>query len=758
MYVVAIGIEDYERVGDLNKVAAAHADAKDFQDYIASRWKAKAHITLLEGPQATKYGIEDAVYLNLTKAGVNDSVYLFISAHGVMAPHTNAGYILTHESQSGNGPGTGIPLAYFDALLKGRQQPSGPVYLFADVCRQAAPVSNNWIQRGLEELAKDNVSVQGILATRPDKQSIERVFTKALVGAIQQPKPDLDSEYDSFFEEVKKRAPQQVPDKLPLHIPRHVTWYRPAPGFNRYPGEIAMLGSPIPLLFAMQATASTDRMRVQFQEAVANEKLTGPGGAFDLLQALKSLETQSLAAEDTASLLVALEDHGQHVIADYGSGEQFPNDPLKLDAASFFRAADYFEHASMLERPERKDEIDSRTWFCKGRAKLFDGPGQDIDGAATDLDKAARLYSTFPEPYNGLGIVHLAKAKSAVPAQPQQVAAELVAAASQFEKAIAIAPMWAYSRHNLALTYSEEGDFRQAEKTYARAIQLTSFHPYLQYNLGLLLQNENRLREAERQYKSAENVFQTLIGKHTVARNSAAGLRATGIPGSRYYQAQFVLEGKIITALQENLAETYNALGTLREDRHDSTGAEKYYKDALAQADLKEARHNLASLYMSRRDKRGLPRTEQSKLLTAAEDLWILNLSRAPDHRPSLLGLARAYRAEDQPVKAVPLYEKILGLDGEQIAAREELALSLAKTGKVAEAERQLEEAIRRQRAARSVSFANPAMYEELGDLYRGENRTGDACKQYAAARQAQKAGFAAPSDLKEKLRGCPSK
>jgi tetratricopeptide (TPR) repeat protein len=593
LYVVAVGIEDYQRVGELNKVDSAYADAEDFQKYVQSRWKTKAHVTLLKGPQATKYGIEDAVYFNLTQAGANDSVYLFISAHGVMAPHTNEGYILTNESQSGNGAGTGIPLSYFDTLLRGRQQP-GPVYVFADLCRQAAPLSNNWIQRRLEELAKDNVSVQGILATTPDKQSTKHVFTNALVGAIALPALDPGSKYDLFYEEVKKRAPNQIPDKLPFHLatPRPITRYRPAPQFNRYPGEIAMLGSPIPLLFAMQAAASTERVKSQFTDALANGNLTVPGGAFDLLQALKSLETPSLAADDTASLLRALEDNGQQAIADYGSGEQFPNDPMKLDAARFLQAADYFEHASMLEPPERKehkDEIDSRAWFCKGRAKLFDGPRQDIAGAADDLNKAVGLHPGFPEPYNGLGIVHLARGKSAgaaQPPQPLQVAAELADAASQFKQAVDIAPMWSYSRHNLALTYSEKGDFRQAEKTYTKAIQLTSFHPYLQYNLGLLLQNENRLREAERQYKSAEKVFQTLIDKHNRAQKAADGLRAPGSPDGQYYQARFDLEGKIVTALQENLAETYNALGTLREDRHDSTGAEDFYNAALKQADL----------------------------------------------------------------------------------------------------------------------------------------------------------------------------
>jgi tetratricopeptide (TPR) repeat protein len=758
LYVVAVGIKDYKRVGELDSVGSADTDAREFQSFIQDRWKSKAYVTLLDGPRATKYSVANAVYLNLTKAGVNDSVFLFISARGFTA-RDGAGYILTYESQLQNGAGTGVSIDYFRLLLQGRHQPSGRFYLFADVCRQpkdnSKPKDNsNWIQRSLKGLATD--SLDGILATKPDVPSKDRVFRQALLEAMRETHWDPQREFDLLFDEVKKKAGrQQEPDKLPKT--KRITLYRSAPRFNRYPGEIALLGSPIPLLFAMQTAGSTERLRVQFREALTNEKLITPGGAFDLLKALRSVEPQAAAAEDTILLLTELESRGQAVIADYGSGEQFPNDPMKLDAAQFLQAADYFEHASMLERPERKDEIDSRTWFCKGRAKLFDGPAQDIDGAAGDLEKAVKLYPGFPEPYNGLGIIHLVKAQSGRGAQPGRQPVDFSAAVAAFRKAIEIAPLWAYSRHNLALTYTQSGEFRKAGNEYKQAIQRTPFHPYLQYNLALLLQNQNRLREAEQQYKSAMAVFLTLIDKHIAAQASAAKLGAAVGADSRYYQAQSVREQQIVDALKRNLAETYNALGTLRENRSDSAGAEEYYKDALAKADLLEARHNLALLYMSRRDKSRLAPVDRLKLVSDAEGLWRLNLSREPEHRPSLLGLARAYRAEDNLEEAIRYYQRILNLDPEQIAAREELALSLAKAGRKDDAARELAETIRRQQAARSSAFANPALHEELGNLYWDEKRAGDACRQYCLARRAQQAGLRGASDLKEKLRRCPS-
>jgi tetratricopeptide (TPR) repeat protein len=480
--------------------------------------------------------------------------------------------------------------------------------------------------------------------------------------------------------------------------------------------------------------------------------LTSPGGAFDLLKSLQAVEPPSATAEDMAALLGALEDKAQQVIVDYGSGEQFPNDPLRLDAARFNQAADYFEHAATLERQARKDEMVSRALFCAGRAKLFDGPGQDIRGAADDLEKAARRHPDFPEPYNAMGIVHLALFKSAGAASAQK-STELDKAAKQFGIATTIARAWAYPRHNLALTYTERGDFRRAEKEYTKAIEFTPFHPYLQYNLGYLLQNENRLREAERQYKSAVNALQTIIGKHVTARDLALARS-----GDAYYQERSVLEGKIVVALEENLAETYNALGTVRENLGDSAGAEIYYGKALANADLKETRHNLASLEVARRRKRGLTDTERTKLLHSAEDLWLLNLSLAPDHRPSLLGLARAYREDNRPVDAIQRYREVLRLDAGHIAAREELAQSLVEAGQNDDAVRAFEEAIRLEQAGRSSELANPALYEAFGDLYWRLRRTGDACRQYNAAAQAQKTGLGAAGDLKTKLRRCAAK
>jgi tetratricopeptide (TPR) repeat protein len=759
LYVVAVGIKDYERVGELDAVGSADADARDFQNFVQERWKSNAHVTLLDGPHATKYAVENAVYLNLTKAGANDSVFLYISARGITAPG-GFGYILTNESQLHNGPGTGVPTDYFKVLLQGRHQPSGRFYLFADVCRQPRDKSN-WIQRSLKGLATDNV--EGILATKPDLPSKDRLFTQALLGAMRETNWDLQSNFDLFFGEVKKKAGgQQEPDRLPKPFkgpisPKRITLNRSAPQFNRYPGEIALLGSPIPLLFAMQAAGSAERLREQFRGALTDQKIITPGGAFDLLKALRSVEPPAAAAEDTVLLLTELESRGQRVIADYGSGEQFPNDPMKLDAAQFVQAADYFEHASMLERPERTNEMDSRAWFCKGRAKLFDGPAQNIDGAAEDLKKAVKFYPEFPEPYNGLGIVHLVKAQSGGSAQAGRQSGDFSAAVEAFQKAIEIAPLWAYSRHNLALTYTQTGEFRKAEKEYKQAILRTPYHPYLQYNLALMLQNQNRLREAEQQYKSAMSIFLTLIGKHIAAQASTAKLGAAGGADSRYYQAQSVREQQIVDALKRNVAETYNALGTLRENRSDSAGAEKYYGEALANADLLEARHNLALLYMSRGEKRGVAPGDRLKLAGAAEDLWRLNLSRQPEHRPSLLGLARAYRDEGKVDEAISYFQRILNLDPEQIAAREELALSFAKAGRKDDAARELSETIRRQQAARGSAFANPALHEELGNIYWDEKRAVDACQQYCLARRAQRAGLRGVSDLKEKLRRCPS-
>ncbi len=97
--------------------------------------------------------------------------------------------------------------------------------------------------------------------------------------------------------------------------------------------------------------------------------------------------------------------------------------------------------------------------------------------------------------YNALGIAYLEQARGDAANYGRAIAA--------FQDAIRFAPQWAYPLHNLALVYSEQGNFLAASRAYQQAIRLAPNYSYLPYNLGLLNQNVNRLDEAEKFYRQA---------------------------------------------------------------------------------------------------------------------------------------------------------------------------------------------------------------------------------------------------------------
>ncbi len=211
-YVIAIGIEHYENVAQFSQVRFAEADAQEFQDYAQKRWKVKTHVTPLIGRTATKAAIQNAVYTILTKAGAGDAVFLFISARGMTDPLTNTGYIYPYVSLVENGISTGIPLDYFSSVVRNRlQQPAGPVYIFADVCRPEPADRKNWIESSLKRMAIGNPSIQGYPRDRA-RQSFGRPnIHQSLEKRTRIPR----GEYEKFFEEVKKFATKQLPYKLP---------------------------------------------------------------------------------------------------------------------------------------------------------------------------------------------------------------------------------------------------------------------------------------------------------------------------------------------------------------------------------------------------------------------------------------------------------------------------------------------------------------------------------------------------------------
>ena len=184
-----------------------------------------------------------------------------------------------------------------------------------------------------------------------------------------------------------------------------------------------------------------------------------------------------------------------------------------------------------------------------------------------------------------------------------------------------LAPYWAYPAHNLALAYTEQGNYEEAIRAYRRAMKLAPKYSYLPYNLGLLYQRMNRRRDAEAQYRSA-------------------------------------------IAITPDRSEPYNALGYLKASTGKRAEAESLYRTAIQKdAGSLSARHNLAVLL-----------AEEPARTGEAIQLWQANLAKDPEYLPSILSLARALARTGDTTGAIRQFESALRLRPDYTAAR--LALS----------------------------------------------------------------------------------
>ena len=163
-----------------------------------------------------------------------------------------------------------------------------------------------------------------------------------------------------------------------------------------------------------------------------------------------------------------------------------------------------------------------------------------------------------------------------------------------------------------------------------------------------------------------------------------------------------------------SLAETYNALGSLKASAGKSAEAEALYRDALKRnPSLLPARHNLALLLLGLKGRR-----------KEAEDLWRANLSQSPDYLPSRLSLAEALAGEGDASAAIEQYRAVLKLRPDYIAAR------LALAGLMSDPSAALGEL----RQALGSEPDNIVILERIGDAERAAGRNAEAAEAYQAA------------------------
>lgn len=644
-HVAVFGVSRYSDVRGAASLKYADFDAQDFASLFQKNLgssRGAPSITLLANEQATAARMTGVLKTVLANASPNDEVLIFVSGRGVKLPDSGAGFVLGYDSRWERGSSTAISINTL-AQMFGRSR-AGHIYFFADLCRHPpeTPDRPNLINLSIREINHPGSKLSALLASRPKQASREMdqwkrgLFCHYLMKALREKAADTDRDgrvsAQELFEYVRDNVRRDS------------------------------AGAQEPISFG--DTKSQPVLSVAVARSLPLLAFMGP-----LPQGLLAGESEQQQADEAPPEALALEDRGQDVIARYGEGDQFPDDPFRPGKPDFERAANDFGAALNLRPVAAGDPVEeeirrslaARMWFCRGRAMIFDGRYAD---AMTALERAIAIDGSRPEAYNAAGIAQLEQSRFA-------------AASAFFERAIAAAPDWAYARHNLALTHIEEGNSAAAESDYRAAIERTPYHPYLHYNLGLLLQRLNRKREAQAAYEDAVGRFREQIARH---EKRAAEWEQAG------HKAEAARALDQVRVLRLNEAEAHNALGSLRQARGDRRKAEQEYGASLSlNPKLAAASYNLGLLLMEMAG-----RNPKKPGYRKAVESWREAAQNDPDFYPAHVELARAYSGESEWPRAEAEFRRAMDLMPASSAARAGLAEvraeQLVRDGRIAEA------------------------------------------------------------------------
>ena len=172
IYVVAVGISDYENISDLR---LPEQDAKD----VAKLYKTKTqHVILITGRYATKDRIKQALCDQFARADEDDMIVFSFSGHGYQGGICP--YDMTNQQSSG--------IAYQEIRNILKQSRAKCKIIFADACFSGGLRTNNG--QGDSSLKEDDSNVLLFLSSRGGETSIESpfmvngVFTKYLLRGL----------------------------------------------------------------------------------------------------------------------------------------------------------------------------------------------------------------------------------------------------------------------------------------------------------------------------------------------------------------------------------------------------------------------------------------------------------------------------------------------------------------------------------------------------------------------------------------------
>jgi tetratricopeptide (TPR) repeat protein len=683
-YALIVGISKYEKVPKEVWPQFADADAKTFDQHLASPRGGGVpadQIVTLTNEEATTAAIRNAFQTNLKqRAGKNDTVFILIAAHGLTDSRGN--YILTYDSDPQDLSTTAITMDEIQKLVEDELPKVGRVVLLADVVKVAAigNLKTSGVGSAVEKLGEAPGEMLGLMSARPREVSQESkdfggghgAFAYAVTKGLQGFADHDDDRFVSAGEitdYVRDSVPKLTGNKQHPRDFGNLENATKLSDLSRQGITLARFrtlydsrnGGPLFLADANPQAAQVAPQVAQdiqaFQAAIRARQLlpVQPNGAWDLLAKLRSeLPPEQMFLQEN-SLRVALEDAAQQVLLLYLAGDQNP--PTKAD----FDAGSRYMEAALTLTPESL-YLQARDNFFQGRATLFD---KQYANAANLLENSVRTDPGEAYGYNALGIAYLEQA-------------DFLRAIPAFRDAAHRAPNWSYPLHNLALAYVEAGNNNEAIRSYQQAMRITPQYSYLPYNLGLVYQRLNRRRDAELAYRRA-------------------------------------------LQLAPDSAEPYNALGSLMASEGKKAEAEKFYRDALQRSpSLLAARHNLGLLLA---DIKG----RESEAVAAFRQ----NLAANPDFLASRLSLAEVLSKTGDTAGAIEQYAYVVMLKPEYTAARVALAGLYLKAN-------QLDQALTQLREAAQHDQQNASIQEMIGDAEKALGHTDAARDAYTAALKLQ--------------------
>jgi uncharacterized caspase-like protein len=188
---VVIGIDQYQ-VPTVPRLSYAVADAKAIARALPDLGFAPGKIVVLENAEATKAGIERAIYGRIGEMGKEDRLLVFFAGHGVVQAIRSGreGYLLPFDADPANLPLTALPMTELAQI--GRRLPLKHVLFALDNCfsgyaarRDITPAG-----QGTDVMALTKEPVVQILTAGTERQRAMEdgghgIFTKHLLKGLE---------------------------------------------------------------------------------------------------------------------------------------------------------------------------------------------------------------------------------------------------------------------------------------------------------------------------------------------------------------------------------------------------------------------------------------------------------------------------------------------------------------------------------------------------------------------------------------------